>query len=1202
MTPTLPSLRLALPVLLACACATLAAQPLTPYYTADATALARGASRELAVDPEVRLPTGKAAERGFALAVPSPQGEDLTLDLVETSVFPENLRARYPEIRTFRGYAREGGRVATVIESPAGRKVYVGDGPDREAFQIEANGPATALLGPVDVPLPPGAVPALSCGYEPDEHTATPAPSGGEEARESKVSAQVEKRRYIMALACTGEFAQRYGGTKASVNAVYAEALNLLNALLVSEAGLEFQLHPLNDTLIFLNPGTDPYRNADRGRGLLGQNAAAINALIDANSYDIGHVFTNQCTDGVGGIAAGLVCDDRGKSRGVTCHYASVPVIVRNVMSHEVAHQFSVSHTWNRCPGSEDQRAGQWALEPGSGSTIMSYQGSCGAANNVTTLRGRGAEYYHVGSLQQFRDFYTEGLGSTCADVIPVDNERPVVTAPGIDGLTIPAGTPFILEGSATDADGDDLLYTWEQYDLGPGTALCEQTAEGPLFRSVPPRPAGNVRYLPDYQTVLSGRASCEEQLPRFSRDLTFRLTARDLDPVGGGTDWTEVGLRVDAEAGPFQITSQASGGTVYAAGQFVEVTWDVAGTNAGDIGVSEVDILLSTDGGQTFPTVLAGATSNDGSEGINLPADLETRGARLMVRPVGHIFYAVSEATFSVVVPTAPGFTFAPSASTTFLCIPEDAATVDLVTGSLLGFESEIAITFEADLPDGITASLDRDAVSPGERARLTLDLSDFRETDSVYVDVVATAEGLEPARRRLLFDLVSTDFSDLELRGPDNGETGVEGVPTFAFTPSSRADDFVLELDTDPNFGFGKAIIEDPDPSGETFDFLLEPNTIYFWRVVPRNRCIESYDVPVNAFATFATDCRVFTNDDPIAIPANSTRTVEIPVQVDDSGPVTDVNVPFVDIGFGDVTQLTVELESPTGTNVRLYRRRCAGNVYRAGFDDEAPLPSNYCGTPGDPAVRRPQEALSAFNGEEINGEWQLLVDIANANPAGGEFRTFQLEFCANLVSEAPTLDLATVPVPTGGFQYVSQAYLTADDPDTEVASLTYIVVDTPRLGHLELYGERLRIGARFTQGAVFDSGLTYVSDGDTEGDDEMRIVLTDNAGNLIATPTVTFEIRDGAVTDLEEAGATVAMTLAPNPTGDRSRLRFGTPSRGGEVLVLDAQGRAVERLAVAPGTTSLDVDAVGYAPGIYLVAYRGADGTRTLRLVRQ
>ena len=46
-------------------------------------------------------------------------------------------------------------------------------------------------------------------------------------------------------------------------------------------------------------------------------------------------------------------------------------------------------------------------------------------------------------------------------------NSAPVVTVPA--GSTIPLRTPFALTGSATDADGDTILYAWEQNDIGAG-------------------------------------------------------------------------------------------------------------------------------------------------------------------------------------------------------------------------------------------------------------------------------------------------------------------------------------------------------------------------------------------------------------------------------------------------------------------------------------------------------------------------------------------------------------------------------------------------------------------------------------------------------------------------------------------------------------------------------------------------------------
>ena len=44
-------------------------------------------------------------------------------------------------------------------------------------------------------------------------------------------------------------------------------------------------------------------------------------------------------------------------------------------------------------------------------------------------------------------------------------NNFPAVSFPS--GFTIPLRTPFALTGSATDPEGDTLVYAWEQNDVG---------------------------------------------------------------------------------------------------------------------------------------------------------------------------------------------------------------------------------------------------------------------------------------------------------------------------------------------------------------------------------------------------------------------------------------------------------------------------------------------------------------------------------------------------------------------------------------------------------------------------------------------------------------------------------------------------------------------------------------------------------------
>ena len=281
-------------------------------------------------------------------------------------------------------------------------------------------------------------------------------------------------------------------------------------------------------------------------------------------------------------------------------------------------------------------------------------------------------------------------------------DSSPVVTVPA--NRSIPKQTPFTLTGSAVDPvpAGDTLTYLWEQTDPGgpAGTGLVDNTKhDGPLFRQfgndAQVTPAGTIVYrspgenlagtdpsrtFPDLQQILSGNTNAatgacpaplaagsmpptdpaldcfSEFLPTSDwvgagdRVLHFRLTARDeFTPDGtpdhpGGLAWNTVALTVDSSAGPFLVTSRPSAGP---ASGFERVTWNVAGTNTSAL-ARNVRISLSTDGGLTYPIVLAASTPNDGSAGVVLP-NLTTSTARIKVEAVGNYFFDVNDASFSI-------------------------------------------------------------------------------------------------------------------------------------------------------------------------------------------------------------------------------------------------------------------------------------------------------------------------------------------------------------------------------------------------------------------------------------------------------------------------------------------------------------------------------------------------------------------------
>jgi hypothetical protein len=299
------------------------------------------------------------------------------------------------------------------------------------------------------------------------------------------------------------------------------------------------------------------------------------------------------------------------------------------------------------------------------------------------------------------RTIVNGGPDTNGGTLVPTTDHSPVVTAPA--DKTIPKQTPFTLTGSATDADnGDRLTYLWEQTDPGGvnGTGLVDNNkVDGPLFRvfgTYANVTSGNTvlyhspgenlagtdpsRTFPDLQQILAGNTNAKtgtcpaplaagtvpvtdpalncfsEFLPTASwlgtgnRVLHFRLTARDefspdvAPDHAGGVAWDDVALTVNPAAGPFLVTSQAT--SALQSGPMA-VTWNVAGTNAASM-APNVRISLSTDGGLTYPTVLAASTPNDGSQTVQLP-NVVTSTARIKIEAVGNYFFDVNDANFSI-------------------------------------------------------------------------------------------------------------------------------------------------------------------------------------------------------------------------------------------------------------------------------------------------------------------------------------------------------------------------------------------------------------------------------------------------------------------------------------------------------------------------------------------------------------------------
>jgi len=581
--------------------------------------------------PSEQLQPKAAQALSVSLEIPAPDGSYAKFALVESPIMEPELAARHPDIKTYSGSLVSDPTVVARFDwTPDGFHAQVIDHGRMWYVDPYYKGESYVSYNKSDYHPQGKQFHCLTAdGYHSDTKLLP-------RAAATALSSGDIRRTFRIAVACTGEYAQFHGGTKDKAFSAIATTINRVTGIYEYELAVRLTLVARNDNLLFTNASTDPFSN-NNSYALIDESQYVINSVIGAANYDIGHTVST----GGGGLAGlGVVCDDSSKARGITG--SDLPIgdaYDVDYVAHEVGHQFGADHTFNGTGGScNGNLVAGVAYEPGSGSTIMAYAGICSSDD----LQAHSDAVFHSASYDQILSYLTNGYGGICAAYSFLPNAIPNVDA-GSD-YTIPAKTPFVLSGTATDGNGDALTYLWEERDLGVAAALAAaDDGQIPLFRVWTPTSSGR-RYFPKLQTLISNTPTTAEKLPQQSRTMTFRLTARDGK---GGVNSDEMQVAVDATAGPFVVTAPNAAAT-FTGGSTIEVTWNVANTTAAPINADTVDIYLSTDEGVTWSRTLQSSTPNDGTEMVTLP-DINTSSARIIVKGSNNIFFDISDANFSI-------------------------------------------------------------------------------------------------------------------------------------------------------------------------------------------------------------------------------------------------------------------------------------------------------------------------------------------------------------------------------------------------------------------------------------------------------------------------------------------------------------------------------------------------------------------------
>ena len=456
-------------------------------------------------------------------------------------------------------------------------------------------------------------------------------------------------RIFRLALVCSGEYAQFHlndqgiasdasdADKKAAVLSAMNTSMTRINGVYERDLGVRMEIVDNNDQVIFLDAATDAITDGNAGT-MINQVQTICDNTIGTANYDIGHIFS---IGGAGLAGLGVVCVSGNKARGVTGIGTPMgdPYDI-DYVSHEMGHQFGANHTQNN----SCNRNNSTAVEPGSASTIMGYAGIC-----PPNVQNNSDDHFHSVSITEMWNKIQ--TSASCAVTISMGNSAPVIVES--EDYSIPKSTPFVLRGNASDVNSNNVLsYNWEQTDTEVASMPPASTStSGPAFRSNSSISSPN-RYMPALPTVIAGSTSSTwEVVPSVAREMNFSLVVRD-NATGGGNSARDDMKVTTVDITPFTVDGPSTN-EEWLVGSNQTLNWVVGATDQAPVNTQNVTILLSTDGGVTFPIIVAANTPNDGSEAFVVPNNT-TSSARIMIVAVDNIFYNVNSTNFTISEATA--------------------------------------------------------------------------------------------------------------------------------------------------------------------------------------------------------------------------------------------------------------------------------------------------------------------------------------------------------------------------------------------------------------------------------------------------------------------------------------------------------------------------------------------------------------------
>jgi subtilisin-like proprotein convertase family protein len=424
---------------------------------------------------------------------------------------------------------------------------------------------------------------------------------------------------------------------------------------------------------------------------------------------------------------------------------------------------------------------------------------------------------------------------------------------------------------------------------------------------------------------------------------------------------------------------------------------------------VNDLDIRVTRNGVTYFPwklnsidpTMPATRADDNNLDNVEL-VRIDTPAAGDYVITITHKGNLVNGAqNYSLVVTgIASSFAIVPTSDNVQLCSNQNAVYTFSYKQTGVGTTNFSA----TNVPAGANVAFSPTSLSAN--GTVTMTVSNLGSvTPGLYNIGIVGNNGTETETRIKSLRVFSSTFTPITLTNPLNGFNGTPTSINLDWQDDMNVENYLVQVSTTATFT--STVVNQLVQESNFIASNLNQDTVYYWRVVPSNRCGSATNASaiVNYFKTGIISCGNIFNatdfsDATIATTANVTASV--PINVTGGIIIGDLKV-TLDISHTWIGDMIISLQGPASIGspeIILLNQPCtgSGSTYPnilATLDEAGATLVCEATSPVVRGIAAPFESFTAFNGLNADGAWILKVsDIGNQD--GGAINAVSLNFC--------------------------------------------------------------------------------------------------------------------------------------------------------------------------------------------------------------